>query len=74
MISICEAADLEWTHTHTHKPTTVTLAAHARRGLITRKRYSVGQAKTGSTQRFNFVLRNFIEPVTFAHCAVMSLY
>ena len=25
-------------------------------------------------RRFNFVLRNFIVPITLAYCAVMSLY
>ena len=31
-------------------------------------------ASEGEFYTGGFVLRNFIEPVTFAHCAVMSLF
>ena len=34
-------AEMERTDTHTHEPSTVTLAAHARRGLITSAMQSI---------------------------------
>ena len=56
------------TYIHTHRTTTVTLAAHARRGLIIgcKHRASEGVFYIGGR---GCVLCQFIEPITFARCA-----
>ena len=68
----CATSRLEpWTDTHTHRTTTVTLAAHARRGLITDAACRIGILSCG-TLDFRYI-RNKANSASFMAKAMPPL-
>ena len=62
----CVRRQIERTHIHTHKPTTVTHAAHARRGLIMIRKRTRRRNKIKECNDYNSVTITRIHPNTGA--------